>query len=202
VPTVLVPAARLARWVENFCRDREGTVLGVVEGGLRGQATDGSWFTARLPFERVYAGPAEAASFAAAAGAPEDWGVLLVRRGGFAVARVSGERVTAHKVGRRHVQGRTKAGGQSQQRFARRRQNQARAAFDAAAEHAERLLGGLGVPVVAGGSRDAVDAVLRSPGLQGLEVVRPWLDVPDPRRDVLDRAVRDATAVQVRVHNG
>ena len=45
------------------------------------------------------------------------------------------------KVGQRHVQGRTKAGGQSQQRFARRRDNQARAAYEAAAEHAARILG-------------------------------------------------------------
>ena len=59
---------------------------------------------------------------------PRDWGVLLVRKGGFAVARLAGSEVVASKVGQRHVQGRTKAGGQSQQRFARRRENQARVA--------------------------------------------------------------------------
>ena len=70
-----------------------------------------------------------------------DWGVLLVRKGGFAVARLAAERLVESKVGQRHVQGRTKAGGQSQQRFARRRDNQARQAYEAAADHAARILG-------------------------------------------------------------
>ena len=69
--------------------------------------------------------------------------MLLVRKGGFAVARLAGDRIVESKVGQRHVQGRTKAGGQSQQRFARRRDNQARQAYEAAAEHAARILGEL-----------------------------------------------------------
>ncbi len=75
-------------------------------------------------------------AFVAAAAPPEEWGVLLVRKGGFAVARLAGDRLAESKVGQRHVQGRTKAGGQSQQRFARRRDNQARDAYAAAADHA------------------------------------------------------------------
>ena len=71
-------------------------------------------------------------AFAGTVLAPSRWGVLLVRKGGFAVARLSGDDLVEHKIGQRHVQGRTKAGGQSQQRFARRRDNQARAAYDAA----------------------------------------------------------------------
>ena len=51
--------------------------------------------------------------------------VVLVRRGGYAVGVASGDRLTAHKVGTRYVQSRTAAGGWSQQRFARRRANQA-----------------------------------------------------------------------------
>ena len=56
--------------------------------GLRGEAVDGSTFLARLPFATSYDGPAEAGAFAEAAAAPERWGVLLVRKGGFAVARL------------------------------------------------------------------------------------------------------------------
>ena len=74
---------------------------------------------------------------------PPAWGVLLVRKGGFAIARLRGDDLVESKVGQRHVQGRTKAGGQSQQRFARRRDNQARAAYEAAAEHAARILPGV-----------------------------------------------------------
>jgi hypothetical protein len=114
---------------------------------------------------------------------------------------MSGDTVEEDKVGRRHVQGRTKAGGQSQQRFARRRDNQARQAFGAAAEHAVRLLAGATMPVVAGGDHAAVDEVLADPRLRHLRVTGPWLAVPDPRRAVLDAAVADALSVQVEVVN-
>src|SRR5262249_9520678 len=43
-------------------------------------------------------------------------GVLLVRRGGFAAGVFEGARLAESKIGARHVQGRTKAGGWSQQR--------------------------------------------------------------------------------------
>ena len=82
-----------------------------------------------------------------------------------------GDAPVESKVGQRHVQGRTKAGGQSQQRFARRRDNQARQAYEAAADHAARILGGLprGSLVVTGGDHAAVDEVLADPRLSGLE---------------------------------
>ena len=122
-----------------------------------------------------------------------------MRKGGFAVARLEGQRTVESKVGQRHVQGRTKAGGQSQQRFARRRDNQARQAYEAAAEHAARIL--RPGPLVTGGDRPAVEEVLADPRLNGLSVVDPWLPVPDPRRSVLDQAVRDACSVRVEVRN-
>ena len=77
-----------------------------------------------------------------------------------------GSEVEESKVGQRHVQGRTKAGGQSQQRFARRRDNQARQAYEAAAEHAARILTGR-MPVVTGGDHAAVEAVLSDRGWPG-----------------------------------
>lgn len=175
------------------------TVLEVVDGALQGVAEDGATFTARLPFAASYDGPAAAQRFAAAAIAPASWGVLLVRKGGFAIARLAGGELVEHNIGQRHVQGRTKAGGQSQQRFARRRDNQARQAYAAAAEHAARIL--RPGPVVAGGDRAAVEAVLTDPRLAGCLVVEPWLAVPDPRRRELDGAVRDAQAIRLDVSN-
>ena len=127
--------------------------------------------------------------------------MLLVRKGGFAVARLRGEALVGSKTGQRHVQGRTKAGGQSQQRFARRRGNQARQAYEAAAEHAVRLLDGLTGPLVTGGDHAAVTEVLADPRLPADRVVPPWLPVPDPRRGVLEQAVRDAASVRVEVEN-
>ena len=190
--TVLVPVGRVVRWVENFSVRHGAAVLSVEDGALRGDAPDGAWFLARLPFERRYAGPAEPASFVSAGAPPPDWGVLLVRKGGFAVARLHGSTVVASKVGKRHVQGRTKAGGWSQQRFARRRDNQARVALEAADAHAARLLDGLAGPLVYGGIEDAApDDAIRLVG-----------HIPDPRRDVLDKAIGDAQAVVVQVENG
>ena len=198
---VLVPSTRLDRWVLNFQGRHGATGLTVSAGALRGAAADGSTFTAHLPFGAGYDGLPDAVAFAAAATSPDDWGVLLVRKGGFAVARMAGESFAESKVGQRHVQGRTKAGGQSQQRFARRRDNQARQAYEAAAEHAARILGGLAGPVVTGGDRPAVDEVLADPRLRGLATCGPWLAVPDPRRAVLEQAVADARAVRVEVVN-
>ncbi len=110
MPDVLVPAERFERWVLNF-NGRHGTTgVTVVDGALTGAGADGSTFTARLPFATPYGGLPDAAAFAAAVEPPASWGVLLVRKGGFAVARLEGARTVESKVGQRHVQGRTKAG--------------------------------------------------------------------------------------------
>ena len=98
--SVLVPAARWERWLDNF-RSRHGaTRLEVADGALAGRADDGSQFVARLPFELPYVGdPDDTDGFAAAAVPPADWGVLLVRKGGFAMARLSGTTTGESKRG-------------------------------------------------------------------------------------------------------
>jgi hypothetical protein len=126
-------------------------------------------------------------------------GVLLVRLGGFAAAVFEGTVLVDSKIGSRHVQGRSAAGGWSQQRFARRRAHQADAALDAATETAARIL----LPacdlldaLVLGGERRAVERVLADRALHplGRVPIEPkFLTVPDPRREVLR-----ATAAQFR----
>jgi peptide subunit release factor 1 (eRF1) len=130
-------------------------------------------------------------------------GVLLVRLGGHAVGIFAGARLLESKVGSRLVHGRHRKGGSSSGRFARRREGQARAANQAAADVAARLL----VPraaeldaVVLGGDRRALDAVLADPRLAPL---RPLLaervhDVPDPRRAVLEAMPERFLATTVR----
>ena len=198
---VLVPAARVERWFSNFERRHGSAAYAVEDGALHAVAVDGAAARAALPFDQPYAGAAAPAELAAAVTSPDRWGVLLVRKGGFAVARLEGAALVEHKVGQRHVQGRTKAGGQSQQRFARRRDNQARSAYDAAAGHAARVLGHRLAALVTGGDRTAVSAVLEDDRLASLRdvVVGRWLPVPDPRRSVLDQAVLDAVSVEVTV---
>jgi hypothetical protein len=206
VTRVFVPAERVLRWFENF-ESRHGSYdVQVVDGCLRAAAADGATAAARLPFDRPFTG-ASVEDLAAAAAQETRWGVLLVRRGGFAAAAGTGGAASCSKVGQRHVQGKTKAGGWSQQRFARRRDNQAREAFEAAADHAHRILvtefGGVDA-LVCGGDRAAVDAVLADPRLEPVASVRTslWLPVPDPRREVLDKAIRDARSCVVQVSDG
>jgi hypothetical protein len=201
---VLVPGARVERWIANFAHRHGETTLSVRGGSLTGLAADGSRFGSRLPFAAPYGGAADVEAFGAAITTPDRWGVLLVRKGGFAVARLEHEDIVESKVGQRHVQGRTKAGGQSQQRFARRRDNQARAAYEAAADHAARILDpGLDKRflLVTGGDHTAVSEVLGDPRLKYVTVVEPWLPVPDPKRGILEQAVNDAMAVRVEVSN-
>lgn len=201
---VRVPLKRWPRWRENFAARHGQTEWRVGDGALHGIAADGAEVIARLPFSRAYDGPADPDGFTALALPPQTWGVLLVRKGGFAIGALEQDRVTASKVGQRHVQGRTKAGGQSQQRFARRRDNQARDAYQAAADHACRVWGWTGSTpvsraVVVGGDRQAVAEVLGDPRLASVQTVGWWLAVGDPRRDVLVAAVAEAQTLSLQI---
>jgi hypothetical protein len=131
-------------------------------------------------------------------------GVILVRLGGYAAGLFEGERLIVSKVGARHVQGRSAAGGWSQQRFARRRGKQAGEALRAAADAAVRVLGphaGELDALVLGGDRRAVDALRGDPRLAPLlaREAGPFLTVPDPRAAVLRAAPGRFRAVRVRV---
>src|ERR671931_2270050 len=88
---------------------------------------------------------------------------LLARLGGYAVGVFDGERLVASKVGSRFVKGRHKRGGSSANRFRRRRDEQARALVEEAANVAVRVLAPWQERVefaALGGDRDAVNAVL------------------------------------------
>lgn len=196
---LFVASTRLDRWALNFLTRHGATAMNVADGALVGFAQDGSYFEARLPFGRGYDGPARTEDFVAACAPPAEWGIVLVRKGGFAVARVNGERIVESKVGQRHVQGRTKAGGWSQQRFARRRANQAEVAYEAAAGHAERIVGVAPV-VVTGGDHAGVDRVVELCGYADRVVVH-LPDVGEPRRGVFENAVVDACSVRMSVTN-
>lgn len=146
---------------------------------------------------------------------PPGMALLLVRKGAVGVGVVRGTTVVASKVDRCYVQGRTAAGGSSQQRFARRRANQAEAATRKAADVAARVLlphlpGGTGPrpddpddPVrvlVCGGDRGMLDRVLADPRLAHLSALRHprLLEVGEPRLAVLEEAA--IRARRVRIH--
>lgn len=194
--TLTVGPERLRRWLSGF-EERHGPVT--VEAGPEQvivTASDGATAGCRVPFpplevreDRPYGGLVEHAL------RDRRVGVVLARRGGYAAGVFEGRRLVASKVGSRYVQGRTAAGGQSQQRFARRRDNQAREAFRAGADAVDRVvvprLQGLEA-IVLGGDARALDAVLADPRLAALRPLAtgPRLNVPDPKLAVL-RATPD-----------
>ncbi len=204
--TVRVPAARLGRWIEGFEERHGATGSEVVDGGLRLTGADGATATLAPPFW-VTGVPASVSEFLDSAVQLPRCAVILVRRGGFAAAIVDSSGVLASGLGRRHVQGRTAAGGWSQQRFARRRQKQADELVDAAAARAAEVF--LPAPtssaptsveyVVTGGDRPLVQQVLANPILRPLQgiPVGPHLAVPDPRRDVIDGLPEQLTQVRI-----
>ncbi|GIG92963.1 hypothetical protein Pen02_78990 [Plantactinospora endophytica] len=200
-----VPPARLARWLDGFA-ERHGGSPEVTAGpdGLRLAAPDGTVAVLHPPpgVPGPDDLPADLPTFLAAAEAPRRLGLLLARKGAVAVGVADGDRLVVSKVDSRYVQGRTAAGGWSQQRFARRRDNQAKAAAADGAELAVRLLlpevGRLD-SVVAGGDRRAVDTILADRRLAPVAALRVerLLDVPEPRHAVLVDAISAARAVRV-----
>lgn len=126
-------------------------------------------------------------------------GVLLVRRAGFAVGVFEGRSLVVSKVDSTYVQGTTKKGGSSQQRYARRRANQASAAFAEAADVAARVLAGEQLDaLVAGGDRLAVRTVLADPRLTHLPTPSgPWLQVKDPKKRVLEAMPEQFLTVRI-----
>jgi hypothetical protein len=211
--TVDVAPERLDGWLSRFADSHGEVTWSVVDGpgaspsSWAVDAADGSW--ARLTCWRAPTGERATGGWAL----PPALLVLLVRRGGYAVAVAAPDgSLAASKVGTRHVQSRSAAGGWSQQRYARRRAHQADALVEAVVGHAGHILeegeqgSGPVEGLVLGGDRtlaaQALDAVATGPRarLHGIPRRELW-DVADPRRSVLEEAVRRGRAVRVTVHN-
>ncbi|WP_420112463.1 acVLRF1 family peptidyl-tRNA hydrolase [Pseudactinotalea sp.] len=186
---------RLSRWLVGFA-DRHGSIT--VDGGALAGA-DGT--TASVAsWQPVDGAVTDVEALVAATAPPPRLGLLLVRRGGYAVAVAERAALVARKVGRRHVQSHTAAGGWSQQRFARRRGKQADELVNAVTEHAVRILGGAEIDaLVRGGDRALAAAVLQDPRLRGcgLLLARDLYDLPDPSPAVLEQALKRARSVRI-----
>jgi hypothetical protein len=130
---------------------------------------------------------------------------LLVRLGGYAVGVFDGERLVASKVGSRFVKGRHRKGGSSANRFRRRRDEQARALIDEAADVAARVLEPWRDRVefaALGGDKAAVGKVLEArPELAWLaEGALPrFFTVEEPRQRVLERLPYDLYSAEIRI---
>ena len=199
-----VAPARLTRWIDNFTARHGPPTPAVQPYGISLTAPDGA--SAELHTPPGAPAPGDLPDLLASAAAPRRLGLLLVRKGAVAAGIADGERLLISKVDTHYVQGRTAAGGWSQQRFARRRENQARAALGDAGELAARLLlpeAASLAALVTGGDRRAIEAILADRRLAPLAALRAdrLLDVPEPRRNVLVEAVAAARAVRVLVRD-
>ena len=199
-----VAPERLGRWLDGVA-ERHGAFEDVVldGGAVRVTCADTTTFSLRAPFEWA-PGPALLSTFTAAARQPHRAAVLLVRRGRWAVGVFDGCDLVVSKVDARQVQGRTAAGGWSQQRFARRRGHQTDAVVAHAVETAVRVL----LPLVAtvealftGGDRGLVDDVLADPRLAPLAALRrkPALEVGEPTKAILLETPGRFRAVQIHI---
>jgi hypothetical protein len=130
-------------------------------------------------------------------------GVVLVRLSGYATGVFDGDTLVASKVGTAHVHGRHKAGGWSQQRFARRREKQARELYDRVSEAVterfapyERELD----YVLLGGERFTLQGfVARCSFLQrlGPRVLERTLPVDHPNQAAFEGALEEAWVSRV-----
>ena len=201
-----VSGARLPGWVERFAASHGALNEEELDAGLQLRAADGAgallqapWpvdgrpgrgadAVSRLASLAVAAPHASGQSWSAAAAIPWPWSARA--------------RCWPPRPGTRHVQSRTAAGGWSQQRFARRRANQADALVEAVAEHAARIFADHRIEYLApGGDRTLAEQVLAEPVLKQYAALSrlPFLDVPDPRAAVLKKAAADLCAVRILV---
>lgn len=202
---IAVAFDRLPRWLDGFADNHGGLTTEAGPEQVLVTAADGTRVWIEVPFG-PWQVPASRPLTALQLHLNRNRriGVLLVRRGGYAAGVFDGSALISSKVGSAYVQGTTKAGGSSQQRFARRRDNQARAAFAEAAEVAARIL----LPhrdsleaLICGGDRAAVAASLADRRLAPLLPLRtePFLPVPDPRLRVLQATPEQFRTVRLAI---
>ncbi|MBB5152666.1 acVLRF1 family peptidyl-tRNA hydrolase [Saccharopolyspora phatthalungensis] len=209
---VEVAPERVAGWFDRFAASHGGavrTVLGAQR--VEVQAEDGSLAAVDVPFEPLPPPHGEQPGLAVRAlvehvRRPRRIGLVLVRLGAHSVGIAYGGKVEQSATDRHLVHGRNKAGGWSQQRFARRREGQSRRSLEAAADAVARVLLPLRDQldaVVLGGDKHALDSLRADNRLAELLAgAQPRvLAVPEPRRAVLDDAARRAVAVEIEVHD-
>ena len=200
-----VTPERLSRWLDGVAgRHGRFTEVGVdADGVVHVQCADTTTVTLTAPYGWT-PGPAPLTAITAAARTARRTAVLLVRRGRWAVGVFDGADLLVSKVDSRQVQGRTAAGGWSQQRFARRRGNQTDAVVSSAADTAARVLlphAGTVEALATGGDRGLVAEVLADPRLRVLAAL-PRLgpvDVGEPTKAVLLATPAQFRAVRVHI---
>lgn len=203
---VEVPAERVPGWVNRFA-DRNGgtTSISVDQHAVLLTAADGTTAELAVPFAPMHIGAREGLEalldhLAGIGGV----GLIAVRGGAHSVGVARAGVVVSSKTDRAYLQGRTAAGGWSQQRYARRRGNQLTSSLsDATATIARILLpvrSELDALVVAGDAK-ALATVLADPRLKPLLTLprRTFGDIPEPRRSVIDDLAQRMFTVEITI---
>jgi hypothetical protein len=203
---VTVEPERLARWLIGF-GERHGKISAKHNGErVIMTAADRAQAMITVPFPPLPAGDDPLDDLVRHVTVERRVGALLVRKGGYAVGVFAGRKLITSKVGSSYVQGRTKAGGWSQQRFARRRDNQAEKAYQAAADAAATVLL-LAIHdlemVFLGGDRMAVNAVLADSRLEDIRAKASpeVMPVAEPRLAVLRDFPDQFLAVRISLND-
>ena len=212
---ISIERTRLPRWLRNFAtRHGEVQAVGAPEV-VRFRATDGAEAAVAVPFAPLPADPEPGAlrdtdevtvRLLDHVARDRRVGAVLVRRGGYAVGVFDGDRLISARNGSGYVQGRTKAGGWSQQRYARRRANQAQQLYDKASAAAAEVLLPVAaelVAVVGGGDRAGVLATLEPVTLQPVrELLQDRIHATDdPRRRVLEAFPETFLSVEIELND-
>lgn len=211
--SALVEVRRLEGWLERFAgsngpcsvrpaEDRaDGSLAVVAVNGCRAVLTP-PLPVAPMPDGAASADEALVVHLVAGIDASAVVGLLLIRRGGYSVGVARAGEILSSKTGTRYVQGRTAAGGWSQQRFARRRANQADALVEEAAARAAALYGAHPPSCLQlGGDRALASSALGEPVLGPYAALPrvPFLTVPDPRFAILKEAARTALSLRITI---
>lgn len=214
---VEVEPERLPRWVANFA---------ARNGGIAAHHAGGDAWTLESN-EGTSAGLGELASrqlarvvWTLAGGLPAGWlldddpiraaehlrdyaleprriAVLLARKGAYSVGILKDGRIIASKTDTAYVQGKTKAGGQSQQRFARRREGQAHAAEKRARDAVFAVLGNADFDALVTGG--PVEGILEDPRLAGLKPTTHFGDIAEPKQALLTATAYRAIGFAIRL---
>lgn len=196
---------RVPRWLVGFAERHGEPVAHLTGDALTLTAPDQACARLEVPF-----GPAPVADLdglLARCDLARDALLVLVRRGGYGVGLVRDGTLLAHKVGTKYVQGRTAAGGWSQQRFARRRASQTAGLVVAASEALQVLAAQPQAKaarcLVIGGDRLLVGEVLaglpRQLGWVEALPRSPLLDIADPRLAVVKATAERARTIRIHL---
>jgi hypothetical protein len=208
---VEIPADRLSGWFDRFGERHHGIRRTILSAdSVHVEATDGATAIAAVPFapltESGERDGLDITSLIDHLNQPRKVGLLLVRLGGHSLGVAEAGKVVLSRTDRSLVHGRSAAGGWSQKRFARRRDGQARHAMESAARDVAEVLGSRATEldaVVLGGDHRALEILRSDRALANVfALAEPRvLDVPEPRRTVLDDAAVRAFSVEITVRD-